>query len=201
MQTRFQLSTLAVVSTLLLLPALGAGQENPVYVAPQFTVTDQDGVVVGALASVGSRISSPSENFVRVLRQDTGSNENYTFLVGADHLQGIDDEDLWYSNADCTGTAYVLAPSNSGFAGDLVELRGSVFVIGRNPVVAAAIEDSLVLRGSGSGTDNSGDMLSRYRTDLVNGPSCNTPDSTTSDTVEATLVDDLSGLLRPFKID
>ncbi len=109
------------------------------------------------------------------------------------------DDDVWYSNSDCTGAAYVLAPSNFS---DLSALRGSVYVIGRNPGVTD--EDSLILRASGTGSDNSANMQSRYRTRLDTGPTCNSGAQTfptTSPTVVATQVDDLSGLTRPFKVD
>ena len=198
-QPRFQISILAVVTICTQMLSSGVSQADPTVRSPQFVVTDQNGTLVGALASVGTRVSGGGTNWVRVLRRDTTNNENYTFFVGVNFLEGIDDDDVWYSNNDCTGTAYVQAPSNFS---DLAGLRGSVFVIGRK--AGATDEDSLILRGSGAGADNSASMMSRYRTRQDAGPTCNTGGSvfpTTSPTVVATQVDDLSGLTRPFKVE
>ena len=172
------------------------GQE---VILPEFLVTDSVGTEVGAFAGTSDRVSGGS-NFVRVLRHDAGSGENYIFYLGPNRLQGLDDEDVFYQNADCTGTAYVAAPETFD---ELPGLRGSVFVVGKKAGASALVEDSLILRGSGVGADNTSNILSRYRTDVVNGPACFTGSSVFPPalSVVAFEVADLSALIRPFKVE
>lgn len=188
---------------LVLLLTVALPVANPVVgqdvILPEFLVTDQGGTEVGTFAGTSDRVSGGS-NFVRVLRHDVGSGENYIFYLGPNRLQGLDDEDVYYENNDCTGTAYVAAPESFD---DLPGLRGSVFVVGKKAGAGAAVEDSLILRGSGVGTDNTGNILSRYRTDVVSGPSCFSGGSVFPPalSVVAFEVADLSALVRPFKVE
>ena len=165
---------------------------------PEFTVTDMGGVLLGAYAGASDRVTGGAA-YVRVLRQDTINNENYLLFVGPDHLQGLDDDDVWYSMADCTGTPYVKWP---GDFHELPGLRGSVYAVGRKS--GATDEDSVIVRGAISGMmdTDTGKLNSRYRTNIGSAPTCSSGGSVFPPTnfVEATEVADLSALVRPFKV-
>lgn len=198
MRARFLISTLAAVglSSLLVWPESGQAQTARI---PAFTVTDDDGTVLGPFLDQGPRAGGVSSQiYVKVLMRDTMNDESYTLFVGKFDLQGVDEDDIYYENADCTGIAYLQTPEN--YPGSLAEMRGSVYAIGFK--FGATDTDSLVMRASGTGADNSALMGARYRSDADgSGTGCNAGQSTTNPTVVATEAADLSGFIRPFKIE
>ncbi len=80
MHTQLHISIFAIATAATLLTLLGPSQAQTVRL-PEFTVTDQTDTVVGAFFSAGSTVSSPSENFVRVLQRDTTNDENYNSML------------------------------------------------------------------------------------------------------------------------
>jgi hypothetical protein len=163
--------------------------------APEYVFKDQNGAVVGGtsdLAFKGNAIAS---------MYNATHDERYFILFfslnatdGADRI-AAEQNDVYYSNPDCTGTAYILAPSEVDIYS---KMRGSVYAIGRKPGAANG-EDSLVLRGSGAGANNSASQQSKYRS--FSDPACTSPSSTTRLTVVGSQVDDLSSFVRPFVLD
>ena len=153
--------------------------------APEWIVTDNNGTVVGGFSIVAFH----GQNWVSF--HNSTHNENFYLTVRKDRMSG-EDPNVYYSNADCTGTAYVSAPD---VGNGIASLRGSTYGLGRKP--GATDEDAIVVRGTGAGADNSGSMQSRFR--AINTPQCELI-TTSNPTVVATQVMDLSSFVRPFKL-
>lgn len=155
-----------------------------VFTAPEYVFKDQNGLVVGGLSAIALR------GQMEISRWNPIHEEHYQIQLRPTQIFS-EDVNLYYSNNDCTGIAYIREPADFG---GLAAMRGSNYAIGRK--AGATWEDSLVMRGSGAGIDNSSLMQSKYTPSAATP--CSTPGSTTSPTVVATQVDDLSNFVRPF---
>ena len=162
------------------------GEADPIGRLPEFVIKDQNGTVLGPRSQASGTAS------VAVLMRDTINNETFDLQIAANSLRGADSNDVWYTNADCTGTAYVLEPAG---ASPIAEMRGSVYAVGRK--AGATNEDSVIVRGAGTGANNDAAINSRFRTFAPGAPSCSASDPGVN-TVQATQVMDLSTLVRPF---
>ena len=104
---------------------------------------------------------------------------------------------MYYTGNNCTGDAYIASPVGSNA---LAGLRGSSYGIGRK--VGATPEGSLVIRGTGTGTNNGSTgtaiLNSQFRPSRT--PACDTG-TTTNNTVFGVQVMDLSGFTLPFVVE
>ena len=153
---------------------------------PQHVIKDQNGVVVGGLSM------SSTTGAATVLMNDPLSGENFEIRVAADFIAGADSTDVFFTNADCTGVAYVLAPSV--FA-SLPELRGSVFAVGPTPTGGTSC--CQVFRGAGPESNQDAAINSRFRASASDGYTCTAVDPGV-DVVQAAAVIDLSHLVFPL---
>ena len=166
------------------------GMADPIGRLPELVVKDTNGTLLGPRSQASGSTS------VTVLRKDPVNGDIYDLLVAANSLRGADSNDVWYTNADCTGTAYVVEPA--GVFSPAAAMRGSVYAVGRS--AGATNEDCLILRGAGSGSDQDAAINSRYRTLAPGTPSCtnNGQFDPGVNVVQATQIDDLCSLVRPF---
>lgn len=168
-----------------LLPSSGGGQSAAHL--PEFVITDQNGAVLGAYSA------SSTLGTLSVMLVDSANDERFHIQIGTNYLRGADSNDVFYTNANCTGTPYVFAPSF--FSSSIPGLRGSVYAIGADPT---GMIDNRVVRGTTVNLgDNDAILNSRFRTNVATGPSCDAVDPGV-DTVEAVEVMDLSTFVRPF---
>lgn len=187
MRKNVTIAVLAIVAVVLLLAHMTqpAKAQNTL-TTPEWVVKDSNGTLVGGL----SILAFHGQNWVS-FHNDT-DDENFYLTVRRDRLSG-EFPNVYYTNADCTGTPYIESPSDSN---GISALRGSSYGIARK--VGATDEDSYVVRGTGAGSDNSGILQSRFR--AIDTPQC-TMTSTSNNTVVATVVMDLSHFVRPFVAD
>ncbi len=189
-----------IIVKVLVLAAFGSliwqqvGMSQTVAAIPEIVVKDQNDLVLGGL-SVGSGAGS-----IAVMLKDTVNNQNYHILLGQNRLRGFNTSDVWYTNADCTGTAYVQAPSTLGRT--TAALRGATYAIGRKVGGGSGgpDEDSVIVRGAGAGSNQDAIINSRWRTNTLSDPVCSSSDPAI-DVVQATQIADLSNFQRPWKID
>ena len=190
MQLRTFIASLALAGFCLPLLSPTLGEADPIARLPEYVVKDQSGTVFGVI----SQQSFPSG--VLVLRRDTTNNQNYHIQITTTLMRGADDPDVYFTNANCTGTAYVEAPSTkSSF---VAGMRGSVYVVG--PDGAGGNVGNRIYRGAGAGADNDAAINSRFRGSLSGSPTC-TGDDPGVDTVQASIVDNLSTFVTPFVIE
>lgn len=181
--------TVGVMAISLSQPAIAVNT----FSAPEYIVEDQTGATLGGISSISfkgqvlvSMYNSTDEEYYWV--------QVFTTSGAAVPVSNLISEqlDVWYSGAGCTGTAYIKEPAGAGVE---AALRGATYAIGRK--AGATHEDSIVLRGSGSGSNNSGSMQSKFKASTI--PFCTEAQSTSANTVVATQVEDLSDYVRPFK--
>lgn len=153
---------------------------------PEFVLKDDNGVVIGGLAATATT------GLVAILVRDPVNNENFHLQFGVNQFRGTDDDDVWFDDTTCGqsgGDAYVLEPSF--FSSGLPGLRGSVYGVGPGPKI---------YRGTGAGANHGLDIKSKYHTHTINAPTC-TMETTSSPTVLASEVLDLTGIVAPYKVE
>ena len=185
--TFFAFSTAAVL--LAVHPSLAARLVD----LPIAMLKDNSDNVVGPVLEAGSSTI--------VLLRNPNNNEPIILTFAPDRYRSATELNLYYTNANCTGTPYILDPDSSGSAS--VRLLGSTYTAG--PVNATvSLEPDLIFTNkfaAGTGTDNSGILGSRYRVgNLFQTPTCDTS-VISSPTIEAEQVLDLSALNPPFRIE
>lgn len=161
--------------------------------APEYVIEDQNGSTLGGISNIAFKgqilvsmhNSTDDEHYWVQIFTPSGAAAPVSNLIG-------EQLDVWYSGAGCTGTAYIKEPASAGVE---AALRGATYAIGRK--AGATYEDSIVLRGSGAGSDNSGSMSSKFKASTI--PFCTEAQSTSAATVVATQVEDLSDYVRPFR--
>ena len=170
------------------------GMADPIAQLPEFIVKDQNGNVLGIL----SQQSFPSG--VIVLLRDTTHNENYFIQISTTLMRGSDSPNVYFTNTNCTGTAYVDAPSAVNASNSsIASLRGSVFVVG--PDGLGGTVANRVYRGAGVGANNNGVINSRFQASLTGAASCDAGIDPSGNSVQATIVKNLSSFVTPFVIE
>lgn len=157
---------------------------------PEFVIRDQNAVVLGPVSSS----STNAQTFV--LMHNASDDESFQVQVSRNHFGGADTADVFFTNANCTGTAYVYA---SSVFGGVAAMRNSVYAVG--PTAAGTTACCRVYRGgSGAGSNQDVAINSRFRGSATNGPLCEAADPGIN-VVPATPVLDLSHIAFPLEAE
>jgi hypothetical protein len=184
---------LLTVAAVFLLAASLAVAQQPTVALPFFVLKDNNGTIVGPVLEANSSVivglRNPSNGEPFILQMHPQRFRNPRVL------------DVYFTGLNCTGTPYVQDPDDSNQV--LVQLRGSVYVAATSDGSISLEPDIVVTNkfAAGTGGDNSGILMTRYRVGNINLVGTCDSSVTSNPTIEAEVALDLSSLVTPFRVE